>query len=261
MAAAQACRQVRVPKANPHILITGASAGIGKALCEKLAERSTISAIARRKDQLDVLSNNAPSLHPYSADVSDRQKLAAAISRAQDEHGDIDIAILNAGMYQPVTAEHFDAAVFHQHMAVNYMGVIYCLEAILPQMIKRRRGHIAIMASVAGYRGLPRSAAYGPSKAALQNLAESLYFDLTPKQIKVQLINPGFVETQATSVNDFTMPGLITAERAADEVIKGLQQDKFEIAFPRGFTTFMKCASILPYNLYLSFASRFMKTG
>ena len=124
-------------------------------------------------------------------------------------------------------------------------------------MTARKAGHIAFMASVAGYRGLPRSAAYGPTKAAVQNLAESMYFDLAPKGIKIQLINPGFVETEATAVNDFMMPDLISSQKAAKLLLEGLQSDGFEIAFPKRFVRKMKWLRMLPANSYLKLITKF----
>ena len=142
-------------------------------------------------------------------------------------------------------------------MAVNYTGILYCLDRLIPAMTERRAGHIAFMASVAGYRGLPRSAAYGPTKAAVQNLADSMYFDLAPKGIKIQLINPGFVETEATAVNDFMMPDLISSQKAAKLLLEGLQSDGFEIAFPKRFVRKMKWLRMLPANSYLKLITKF----
>ena len=127
----------------------------------------------------------------------------------------------------------------------------------MPAMTTRKAGHIAFMASVAGYRGLPRSAAYGPTKAAVQNLAESIYFDLAPKGIKIQLINPGFVETEATAVNDFIMPDLISSQTAAKLLLEGLGSDRFEIAFPKRFVRKMKWLRMLPANSYLKLIAKF----
>lgn len=257
MVAVPPYRQVPVQNQHKHVLITGASAGIGKALAQQLSKTAQISALARRADKLKELCAQHENISGYSADVADRQAVSAQIKKAISAKGSIDIAILNAGMYQPVAADKIDADVFQKHMDINYMGIIHCLETLVPQMLKAGAGHIVLMASVAGYRGLPQSAAYGPTKAAIQNLAECLYFDLKPKNITIQLVNPGFVKTDATAVNDFTMPGLISAEQAAQEIISGISRKNFEIAFPRKFARFMKCASILPYDTYLRLAAKF----
>lgn len=136
------------------------------------------------------------------------------------------------------------------------MGVVHGLAPVLPLMVERRSGQVVIMASVSGWIGLPKAAAYGPTKAALISLAESLWFDLTPQGIKVQVVNPGFVETEATAVNDFEMPGLISANDAADALIKGMATSEFEITFPKGFTRMMRMLKHLPYKTYFNLVSK-----
>jgi len=240
-----------------HVLITGASSGIGASLSQKMAAAGwRVSALARRSERLAELQSRHPSVLPLTADVADPVQIAAAMTKATEVHGPVDLAVLNAGIYTPVRVEEFSVALFHSHMQVNYFGVIHCLDHLLPAMLARRGGHIAVMGSVAGYRGLPRSAAYGPTKAAVQNLAESLYFDLHPKGIKLQLINPGFVETEATAVNDFTMPDLITSDAAALHIINGLKTDEFEISFPKSFVRKMKVMRLLPLSIYLRLTAR-----
>jgi short-subunit dehydrogenase len=133
------------------------------------------------------------------------------------------------------------------------------LDAVLPYFLQRGTGHVSLISSVAGYRGLPRSLAYGPTKAALINLAESLYADLSPRGLGVSLINPGFVQTGLTAQNRFPMPALITAEQAASEILRGWERGRFEIHFPRRFTRVMKLLQWLPYSLYLPLVSRMVK--
>ena len=173
-------------EARQHILITGASAGIGEALARILAPDARISALARRTDRLSSLSSEHEHITGYQADVASFDSAKQAVSRAVA--GPVDLLILNAGIYQPVSAEKFDAEIYRKHMDINYMGVINLLGLVIKDMIAAKQGHIVIMASVAGYRGLPRSAAYGPTKSALQNLSESLYFDLKPAGVKIQLV-------------------------------------------------------------------------
>ena len=243
-----------------HLLITGASSGIGEAIARHAADNHlNVTAIARRSDRLASLHDEYPHIHPETADITDKKQVAAAIARAIKVHGPVDCAILNAGIYQPVDATHIDSDVFDAHMSVNYSGIVYCLESVIPAMVERGSGHIAVMGSTAGYRGLPRSAAYGPTKAAVQNLAECLYFDLNPHNIKVQIINPGFIETEATAVNDFEMPDIITAEVAARDIFAQLKSDRFEIAVPRGFVAKMKLLRLLPLKTYLKLVAH--KTG
>ena len=242
---------------SSHVLITGASSGIGRSLAEKMATAGwQVSALARRAERLADLQEKHPFILPLTADVADKAQIAAAFAKAGKVHGPVDLAVLNAGIYTPVRADAFTADLFIQQMQVNYFGVIHCLDHLLAPMLARGKGHIALMGSVAGYRGLPRSAAYGPTKAAIQNLAESLYFDLHPKGVKLQLINPGFVETEATAVNDFTMPDLITSDAAALHIINGLESDAFEISFPKSFVRKMKFMRLLPLPLYLRLTAR-----
>ena len=241
-----------------HVVITGASSGIGYSLAQKLALRGwRVSAIARRYEKLTELQRKADSILPLAADVSVPEQIKSALLQAENASGPINMAILNAGIYTPVKAKSFSSETFVKQMQVNYFGIIHCLDHLLPGMLARGSGHVALMGSVAGYRGLPKSAAYGPTKAAIQNLAESLYFDLNPKGIKLQVINPGFVETEATAVNDFVMPDLISSDVAADHVIQGLQEDIFEISFPKSFVRKLKFMRLLPSHVYFNLTAKF----
>ena len=241
---------------SAHYFITGVSSGIGRALTEALCQRGhKVSGLARRQSLLDDLENRLTGFTGYAVDVCDHQAIADAAEQAGARYGAIDVLIPNAGIYQPQEAGHIDLPAFQRHMDVNYMAVIACLAAVLPEMQKTNKGHIALMASVAGYRGLPRSIAYGPTKAAIINLAESLRFDLQNTGIKLQVINPGFVETEATAVNDFVMPDIISADKAALEIIAGLSSDKFEIAFPKSFARKMKWLKLLSNDIYFKIVS------
>ncbi|MGB9141637.1 MAG: SDR family NAD(P)-dependent oxidoreductase, partial [Aestuariivirga sp.] len=187
--------------------VTGASTGIGREIALQLAAQGvTVAASARSADKLASLG---PAIRPYPLDVTDRSAVLATLETIERELGPIDLAILAAGTYSPVDVEEFDPAIFELAMATNYGGVVNALAGLLPRMSSRRIGHLAWIASVAGYVGLPKAAAYGPSKAALINLAESLKPDLDRKGIAVSVINPGFVETPLTAQNDFHMPFLM----------------------------------------------------
>ena len=157
-------------------------------------------------------------------------------------------------------ATDFDLDVALRHVRVNYDGALFMLDALLPvfkaQAASGRGGHISLVSSVAGYRGLPRSLAYGPTKAALINLAECLYLDLSPQAIGVSVINPGFVETPLTAQNDFKMPALITPEQAAGHILAGWGSGDFEIHFPKRFTSGLKALRLLPYRLYFAAVRR-----
>ena len=231
--------------------ITGASSGIGHGLAERLAERGTRCAItARTASKLDDVARKSELIEPYPADVTDRPAIARTVDAIEAAHGPIDLAILNAGTWKPMRAFNYDTEQVERSMQVNYMGVVNGLDALLPRMIERDHGHIAIVASVAGYRGLPQGAAYGPTKAALINLAESLATDLDGTNVKITVINPGFVETPMTEPNEFPMPFIVTADRAVDEILKGLDSGKFEIAFPRTFAMLLKVMRRAPYPVF-----------
>lgn len=161
-----------------------------------------------------------------------------------------------AGTYSPLDVGKFDPVLFERAMTTNYMGVVNCLSGLLPHMFSRGQGHVAWIASVAGFVGLPKAAAYGPSKAALINLAESLKVDLERRGIKVSVVNPGFVEKPLTAQNDFVMPFQIQAPEAARLTIEGLKRRRFEISYPWRFVLIMKLARLLPYRLYFWLTSR-----
>jgi len=234
-----------------HYLITGASSGIGAALAGRLAGAGHhVTGIARRQQRLTELSQQHKTFQGYMADVGDAAALMTAINDAKTNSGPVDVAILNAGIYQPQDGTKIDPAVYEHHMRINYLGVVNALAGLVPDMISAGRGHIAIVSSVAGWRGLPKSAAYGPTKAALISLAESLYFDLVPRGIKLQIICPGFVDSEATAVNDFEMPDLISTDTAANEIINGMKSADFSIDFPKSFTRKMGFLRFLPDRLF-----------
>ena len=243
-----------------HYLITGTSSGIGAALCTRLIQTGHyVSGIARRKSRLGVSSRKLDFFRGYQSDVVDAEGLKKTIDMAITDTGPIDVAILNAGIYQPQDGTRIDPQIYANHMNINYLGVVNALAAIVPNMVLARRGHIAIVSSVAGWRGLPKSAAYGPTKAALISLAESLYFDLEPKGVKLQIICPGFVESEATAVNNFEMPDLISADIAAESIINGMKTDVFSIKFPKSFTRKIGFLRLLPDKLYFHLVGK--RTG
>jgi NAD(P)-dependent dehydrogenase (short-subunit alcohol dehydrogenase family) len=241
--------------------ITGASSGIGRALALSLArDGATVAVSARSADQLDQLTHAAADspgrIAAYPLDVTVREKVLATVTRIERELGPIEQAVLAAGTHHPISADEFLAQDLARLVEVNLLGVANALEPLMRTMIGRRRGRIAIVSSVAGYRGLPTSAYYGASKAALINLAESLKFDLDRHGVQMQLINPGFVETPLTDKNPFPMPFLISAETAAERIAKGLRRSSFEISFPRRFTWLLKVMRCLPYRFYFPLVAR-----
>jgi NAD(P)-dependent dehydrogenase (short-subunit alcohol dehydrogenase family) len=186
--------------------------------------------------------------------VLDADALQQACQRIVAEHGRVDLAIYCAGYYQAMRAQDFSLAEATRHLDVNYVGALKLLAALLPQMLRQAErgqgGHLSFISSVAGFRGLPKSLAYGPSKAALSHLAEALYLDLSPEKLGVSVIHPGFVATPLTAQNDFAMPALISAEEAAQEILAGWAKGEFEIHFPKRFTRVLKLLSHLSPGLY-----------
>lgn len=236
------------------VWVTGASAGIGRALCVDLVARGwTVYATARRTDRLERLSLEAKGpgrIIPAPGDVTDLVQMRQIVDRinAQDR---LALAVLNAGIYMPMRAKAFSAETAKEMFDVNLVGVTNALEPVLKSMIAAGTGHIALTASVAGYRGLPGAAPYSGSKAALIAMAEALAMDLVDHGVRMSVINPGFVETDATSVNEFEMPFLQTTEEAAQAISKGLFKPGFEIAFPWIFVRILRLIGLLPNRAYI----------
>jgi NAD(P)-dependent dehydrogenase (short-subunit alcohol dehydrogenase family) len=244
-----------MPKTLPWkiVWITGASTGIGREMALQLAAQGVVVAASARRAEL--LTGLHPNIRPYPVDVTDVSAVAQTIAIIEKDVGPIDVGIMAAGAYQAVTTDDIDPKVFARLMTVNYLGVVNGLAGLVPPMRLRGGGHIAWVASVAGYRGLPKAAAYGPSKAALINLAECLKLELQREGILISVINPGFVETPMTKGNDFPMPFLMHPKDAAARTIAGLAKGKFEVAYPSRFVAILKIMRVLPYWLYFRLIS------
>ena len=236
--------------------ITGASTGIGRALAVALAQRGVkVAASARTADALAELARAHPGIAPLPLDVLDAAAMAEAVRSIEGTLGPIDLAVLNAGTWEPMSTRNYSAAKAARSMAVNYQGIVNGLEALLPAMLQRGAGHIALMASVAGYRGLsPLTAAYAPAKAAVISLAECLRNDLRAQGVTVSVINPGYVATPMTSTNKFPMPFIVSAEDAAQRIVRGLERGKFEIAFPWQLVAMMKLGRLMPTRAFFWYA-------
>ncbi|MEM9011577.1 MAG: SDR family NAD(P)-dependent oxidoreductase [Pseudomonadota bacterium] len=232
--------------------VTGASGGIGRALCRKLAGLGwTVYATARRQEALDSLvAEDVGDIRPVRGDVTDLDRIRAIVAEVTAERP-LALAVLNAGIYTPMRAQAFDAEAAKRMIDVNVTGVVNGLDPVLAHMIPNGKGHIAVMASVAGYRGLPDAAAYSASKAALIAMAEALAMDLVDLGVRISVINPGFVETEATSVNTFEMPFLMSPDEAADRIVTGLDRPGFEIVFPMRLALILKAIGFLPYRSYI----------
>jgi short-subunit dehydrogenase len=229
------------------VWITGGSSGIGRELARQLDGRvSHIAVSARSADKLDELARTSRSVVSYPLDVTDAEAVAGCVRDIEAAAGPIDLAVFCAGVWHMMDSKNFDLAAMRSGIEVNYMGTVNALAAVIPGMLARGRGHIAIVASIAGYRGLPRAAAYSPTKAALINLAESLRCELAPRGITVSVVNPGFVDTPLTHDNPFPMPRILSAEDAARRTLKGLERGDYEISFPFGFVTVVWLLRILP---------------
>jgi NAD(P)-dependent dehydrogenase (short-subunit alcohol dehydrogenase family) len=240
---------------------TGAGKGIGRALVLRLArEGCRVAVSARTEGDLVALAAEAKGCSgevlPYPLDVTDEKAVTRAVDNIEQSIGPLDLVVLNAGNHIPVRAEAFSVKPFRDLVEINIMGVVHGLAAVLPRFIERKRGHVAIVASVAGYRGLPTAAAYGASKAALINMAESLKPELDRYGVRISVVNPGFVKTPLTDRNEFPMPFLIGADDAANRIVRGLRRGRFEIAFPRRFVWGLKVLRCLPYGLYFPLTRR-----
>lgn len=248
----------------PVIWLTGASSGIGRATALEAARRGyRVALTARRTELLEELrgeicaaGGSAGKILLAPADVTDPVQLKSAFDLLCSGFGRIDILCAGAGLHVPSDAESFDVAAYRQLFDLNLFGVLNCIQLVLPQMQKRKSGHIAGISSVAGYRALPTAAAYGASKAALTYFLESLRFDLDRFGIAVTVISPGFVKTPQTDKNEFPMPCIIAADVAARKIMDGIERRAYEVHFPWRFTIFLKLLRLLPIRLYHLLVSR-----
>jgi NAD(P)-dependent dehydrogenase (short-subunit alcohol dehydrogenase family) len=239
------------------VWLVGASTGIGRATAERLhALGATVVVSARSAATLDAFVRSHAGSLAIALDATDRVAMRDAARQIVDTHGRLDMAVYCAGYYKPMRATAFDLDDALRHEQVNYVGALHLLDAVLPTLLRQRSGHISLVSSVSGYRGLPNALAYGPTKAALINLAESLYFDLTDHGIGVSVVCPGYVETPLTEQNDYKMPGLISADQAALEIVDGWRRGQFEIHFPKRFTRWVKALSHVGRWLYFTTVRR-----
>jgi len=239
--------------AGKRVWLVGASSGIGAALARELAQRGARVALsARNLEKLQALGIEGALLLP--CDATDTASLASTRASLLATWRGVDLVIYLAGDYVPMRAGDFDLDAAEQVVAINFNGAMRLAATVLPDL--QAGGGIAFVASVAGYRGLPKALAYGPGKAALIHFAECLHLDLAPQGIGVWVINPGFVATRLTARNDFTMPALLSPEQAALATVDGLKTGKFEIHYPKRFTRVMKFLALLPYGLYFPLVRR-----
>lgn len=241
--------------------ITGASSGIGRAVALKLADQGwQVAASARSTEKLEALAAERPGvIHAYPLDVTDGQAVKDTVRNIEHSLGPVDLALFSAGSYVRESARQFDAGKLAELVNLNVVGTGQGLEAIMAPMIARRSGRIAVVASVAGYFGLPGGGIYGATKAALITLCEALRPQLEREGVVLQVINPGFVDTPMTKTNDFPMPFLIKEDEAAEAIVKGLDSSRFEIVFPWKMKVAIKLLAAMPYALSLAVTRRMLR--
>jgi NAD(P)-dependent dehydrogenase (short-subunit alcohol dehydrogenase family) len=244
-----------------RVWLVGASSGIGLACAQALQAAGAHVVISARElgalsDWAKQSESEGKQLELYRLDVTDGLQVND-VTRQVAASGNIDMLLYCAGHYRAQRATNFDLPDMLRHQEVNYNGMLRVLGEVLPVLLKQGFGHISLVSSVAGWRGLPNGLAYGPTKAAMTNLAETLYMDLQDRGIGVSLISPGFVATPLTAQNNFQMPALLTPEQAAQAMLKGWAQGEFDIHFPKRFTLWLKLMRHMPYRLYFALVRRF----
>ena len=243
------------------IWITGGSTGIGKALAIKFANKGWNVAIsARRENMLKEISNENENIHGYPLDVTDKSKCKEVFEKIKNNFQDVDICFFSTGTWNPKKEKDIDVEQIEDVFKVNFFGTLNSIKAVEEHFKNKKEGIITIVSSIAGYRGLPNSTGYGPSKSALNNLAESLYFDFKRSNVRICLVSPGFIKTPMTDKNDFKMPFLKTTEYAAEKIYDGLiNKNVFEIHFPKSLTLILKILSFLPSKIYFGLVGKMTK--
>ena len=244
---------------NQRVWVIGASSGIGKALADELlAKGARVAVSARRAEVLAKAFGAQPNALQLPLDIADNASMQGALGQIDSTWGGLDLGVIMAGTYRAVRAWELDDAAIRDMMQTNVYGAMNASALLSQQFLRQGCGHVSIVSSVAGYRGLPKAAAYGPTKAALINLAESLRPGAEADGVIIQVVNPGFVETPMTADNRFPMPFLISPDKAAGHILAGLRRDGFEIAFPWTFVMLLKVARLLPYRLYFALTRRML---
>ena len=246
---------------NKVIWITGGSSGIGKALAYKFANEGwQVALSARREELLNEISKSNNNIHSFPLDVLDVEKCKEVFNKIVSKFENIDIVVFSTGIHDPNSEKKLNLENIRKIMETNFFGTMNSINSVYNYFKEKKSGHISIVSSVAGYRGLPIAGAYCASKSALISYAESLYFDMKRFNVRVTVINPGFIKTPMTDQNPFPMPMIESAEFAAEEMFKGLtKSNSFEIHFPKKFTFIMKILKIMPNWLYLKLIKKGMK--
>jgi NAD(P)-dependent dehydrogenase (short-subunit alcohol dehydrogenase family) len=234
-----------------RVWLVGASTGIGRAAAERLhAAGARVAVSARAAVSLEAFARAHPGSLALPLDATDRDAMRAAAARIVDAWGGLDLVVYCAGYYKAMRATDFDLDDALRHQQVNYVGALVMLDAVLPLLLRQGSGHVSLVSSVTGYRGLPNALAYGPTKAALINLAESMHFDLSDRGIGVSVVCPGFVDTPLGEQIEHGKPGLISADEAAAHMMEGWRVGRFHMHFPKRFTAWVKALSHLGDAMY-----------
>lgn len=249
---------------DKRIWIIGASHGIGERLsCHLASEGATVIASGRDKSALKQLCAGLPGDDDHLClpmDVQDERQVRDTLRTILNHYGVLDIVIYMAGVYSPSNAWNFSLPDARETININLSGIYTVLHSVIPEFIRQRHGHIMLTGSIVGYRGFPGTLAYGPSKAAVHHLAETLKLELSHRNIRVQIANPGFVQTRMTQEHEDILPSLITADEAAQAICKGLKSRRFEIHFPKRLTYLLKLVRVLPSWLYFPLARRYFRS-
>lgn len=239
------------------VWISGASSGIGAAVAMEMAERGWKVAISARSiNKLDKIAALHQNINAFECDVTDREGMSQTAQKIETEIGTLAMIIANAGIYLPTYFPEFDVSIFDESFDVNLTGTVNMIAAAYPFMIARKKGQIVLVSSVAGYNGLPTSAAYGATKAALLNMGEAMAVDLTRYGLSVNIVAPGFIDTPATQKNTFQMPALMDVTKAAMAMVDGLEKNHTRITFPKRFTFWLRLLTFLPRRLYVRLLTR-----
>ena len=243
------------------IWITGGSTGIGKALAIKFASKGwNVAVSARRTELLTELSNDYENISSFPLDVTNKTQCKEVFEIIKNKYENLDICFFSTGTWNPIKEKDIDVEQIENVFKVNFFGTVNTIKSVEQYFKERKSGTITIVSSIAGYRGLPNSTGYGPSKSALNNLAESLYFDFKRYGVRICLVSPGFIKTPMTDKNDFKMPFLKTTEYAAEKIYDGLiNKNVFEIHFPKSLTLILKFLSFLPSKIYFGLLGRLTK--
>ena len=248
-----------------NILIIGGTFGIGYELAKKyLGKSENLIILGRNEEKLGIIqeefSTTDTNIIIKKLDVTSLEECQKVIDLIISEIKKIDLVVYASGFYKPNNTFDVDLDLYRKTIEVNFMGLINVMSKILPQLKNQQSGHIAMISSLAGFFGLPNSSGYGPSKAAMMNYSESIYNDCKKNNIYVSVINPGFVKTRLTDQNDFYMPFLMSAEKAADIIYKGLEKKKYDITFPFVMSLIFKTLRILPKPIFLFLIKFMVKT-